>query len=540
MSLYEHWPWSNFHELNLDYWIEKLQNLEKRVDALEGRIDSIKDEILEEVDTKLGAFKTEVLNEVQVKLDAFKIEITNLIDTKIQEAVATINSRIDELESRFEQLKADFDRCCDDVNTKLNQLETAIENLKNNLESLSNRVSTLEGKVETNTTEIERILQQISDINTSLDNALASITAINNSITDLTNKYNRHETMINALDDKTTTNKTEIDSLDDRITALEGGAGGGGEGAKSVAYYEIKTSEFNSNILKEPLTKIMENHPAMYYILKVDKGAGISTDCLNCFNKVYGDGSTNASLVLYNNNHLSGDNTMYNMVFSKVKLSSAITYSLFGCTLFDTVVETLNDTKCEISNCWLFMSNTEFYRQCTFGVVAFCKLLGSGTITSTTFLQCFIDVNLNNCILNNCSVGNADITLTKCKFVGVIFSEATNPLVSLLNCYGHVITGKVLNIEYTSVIESVNGLSGKLYTVNFKNSSVDRNATTNFSGEFVLTTVSSSNTKITANRGSYLSIVYTDKCFVTSVDSFVITAQPSVTITGTKISTQSI
>lgn len=40
MAIFEQLPYTNFHELNLDWIIEKLQELEERVAALEEEVEN--------------------------------------------------------------------------------------------------------------------------------------------------------------------------------------------------------------------------------------------------------------------------------------------------------------------------------------------------------------------------------------------------------------------------------------------------------------------------------------------------------------------
>lgn len=232
MGLFEHFPYTNFHELNLDWWIDAMKKLEARVEALEKRIEQLKQEILEEVDRKLAEFKEQLLQEVQEKLDALKEELTTLIDTKISEALAPIIQRIEKLENDLEQLRNDFDECCAEVRAKLSEIETEIGIINGRLDSIDTDISNI-------TTEITTIKERISTIENRLDNdeqaiddILSSIDSINTSIGSINNTIHTIQTNINSLGDRVSAIETDlrgihvnIASLGDRVSTVENNVG---------------------------------------------------------------------------------------------------------------------------------------------------------------------------------------------------------------------------------------------------------------------------------------------------------------------------
>lgn len=232
MGLFEHFPYTNFHDLNLDYWLEMMKLLEDRVEALEKRIEQLKQEILDEVDKKLAEFKEQLLQEVQEKLDALKEELTALIDTKISEALEPVIQRIEKLETDLEQLRNDFDECCAEVRTKLSEIETEIDIINRRLDSIDTDISNI-------TTEITTIKEKISTIENRLDNdeqaiddILSSIDSINTSIESINNTIHTIQTNINSLGDRVSVIETnlsgihdDIASLGDRVSTVENNVG---------------------------------------------------------------------------------------------------------------------------------------------------------------------------------------------------------------------------------------------------------------------------------------------------------------------------
>lgn len=232
MGLFEHFPYSNFHDLNLDYWLEQMKLLEDRVEALEKRIEQLKQEILDEVDKKLAEFKEQLLQEVQEKLDALKEELTALIDTKISEALEPVIQRIEKLETDLEQLRNDFDECCAEVRTKLSEIETEIDIINRRLDSIDTDISNITTEITTIKEKISTIENRLDDDEQAIDDILSSIDSINTSIGSINNTIHTIQTNINSLGDRVSAIETDlrgihgdIASLGDRVSTVENNVG---------------------------------------------------------------------------------------------------------------------------------------------------------------------------------------------------------------------------------------------------------------------------------------------------------------------------
>ena len=102
MSMFDNkYPYSDFHELNLDWILETVSNIEKRV-------DNLKNEFLEQAnkytDDKFAEFKSDLaeleqeLNTVVIELQEQYYEFTNVINARIQfieNDINTLNQKID-------------------------------------------------------------------------------------------------------------------------------------------------------------------------------------------------------------------------------------------------------------------------------------------------------------------------------------------------------------------------------------------------------------------------------------------------------------
>lgn len=232
MGLFEHFPYSNFHELNLDWWLNAMRQLEERIEALEERIEQLKQEILEEVDKKLAEFKEQLLQEVQEKLDALKEELTALIDTKISEALEPVIQRIEKLETDLEQLRNDFDGCCEEVRTKLSEIETEIDIINRRLDSIDTDISNITTEITTINEKISTIENRLDNDEQAIDDILSSIDSINTSIGSINNTIHTIQTNINSLGDRVSAIETDlrgihvdIASLGDRVSTVENNVG---------------------------------------------------------------------------------------------------------------------------------------------------------------------------------------------------------------------------------------------------------------------------------------------------------------------------
>ena len=145
-------PWTNYHELNLDWILDIIQNLSKRVKAIEETYDP---SIIEGLFERLAA--------VEEKANSHDIEIAALQD---------------ELES---------------IETDISNIETALENHETRIETLEEDVAELKTEVENHETRIEALeqggggdLPEWIDYSTSATKRQETITATDNDTYDIT------------------------------------------------------------------------------------------------------------------------------------------------------------------------------------------------------------------------------------------------------------------------------------------------------------------------------------------------------------------
>lgn len=233
MGLWEHFPYTNFHGLNLDWVLRSIKDLNDRVEALEKRIEEIKQEILAEVDEKLQAFKEELLREVQEKLDALKEELEAIIDQKIDAAVAELETKISEVDTKVDKLREEFEACCEEIGNRLSEIENRLSNIESRIDGIATQISGILTRLDTLETEIGNIDDAIADLVSIVNTAVANITTLKQEVTTIKNNISTINQNITTLTNKVNSHATQLNDHEDRITALEN-AGGGTAGGDPI------------------------------------------------------------------------------------------------------------------------------------------------------------------------------------------------------------------------------------------------------------------------------------------------------------------
>lgn len=255
MGLWEHFPYTNFHGLNLDWVLRSIKNLQDRVEALEERIEEIKQEILAEVDEKLQAFKEELLREVQEKLDALKEELEALIDRKIDEAVAELETKISAVDTKVDKLREEFEACCEEIRNRLSEIENRLSNIESRIDEIAGQISGILTRLDTLETEIGNIDDAIADLVSIVNTAVANITTLQQEVTTIKNNISTINQNITTLTNKVNSHTTQINDHEDRITALES-AGGGTPGGDPI----YKAAINNRTELNKAFTDLRTNY----------------------------------------------------------------------------------------------------------------------------------------------------------------------------------------------------------------------------------------------------------------------------------------
>lgn len=111
MGLFEQFPYSNFHELNLDWIIQTVKDLDEKVNSIEDRIYN---RAKAYTDEQVGQLRNE-FNELENEFVAFKTEVNQMFNqytAKQDKAFADfqklVNAQIDLLEQEIRDARAEL------------------------------------------------------------------------------------------------------------------------------------------------------------------------------------------------------------------------------------------------------------------------------------------------------------------------------------------------------------------------------------------------------------------------------------------------
>jgi hypothetical protein len=165
------------------------------------KMDSTKDDINNNVNTKMDSTKDDINNNVNTKMDSTKNDINNNVNTKMDSTKDDINNNVN---SKMDSTKDDINN---NVNSKMNSTKDDInKNVNSKMDSTKDNInSNINSKVEASTSTINSTLggkidsksketnNKIDTLNSSFDQKLNSMnTSINNQMTSITNNQNNN------------------------------------------------------------------------------------------------------------------------------------------------------------------------------------------------------------------------------------------------------------------------------------------------------------------------------------------------------------
>ena len=111
MGLFEHFPYTNFHELNLDWIIQTVKDLDEKVNSIEDRIYN---KAKAYTDEQVGQLRNE-FNELENEFVAFKAEVNQMFNqytAKQDKAFADfkelVNANLDLMEQEIRDARAEL------------------------------------------------------------------------------------------------------------------------------------------------------------------------------------------------------------------------------------------------------------------------------------------------------------------------------------------------------------------------------------------------------------------------------------------------
>ena len=111
MGLFENFPYTNFHELNLDWIVQKMKALDEKVDSIEDRIYNKSKKYTDE---QIAILRNE-FNSLEDEFIAFKADVNKMFaaytakqDKAFADYKALVNAQIDLLEQEIRDAKAEL------------------------------------------------------------------------------------------------------------------------------------------------------------------------------------------------------------------------------------------------------------------------------------------------------------------------------------------------------------------------------------------------------------------------------------------------
>lgn len=111
MGLFEHFPYTNFHELNLDWIIQTVKDLDEKVNSIEDRIYN---KAKAYTDEQIGQLRNE-FNELENEFIAFKAEVNQMFnqytarqDKAFNDFKTLVNANLDLMEQEIRDARAEL------------------------------------------------------------------------------------------------------------------------------------------------------------------------------------------------------------------------------------------------------------------------------------------------------------------------------------------------------------------------------------------------------------------------------------------------
>lgn len=128
MGLFEHFPYSNYHELNLDWILSKVKELQENIDE----INSWKETFSAQINSQIS----DLINQVNTEFNQLKTDIAK-----------EFTDYRNETDAKFEAQRAETDRqfasLTDAVNGRLTAFDGRIADIESKLSDIENNLPTL-------------------------------------------------------------------------------------------------------------------------------------------------------------------------------------------------------------------------------------------------------------------------------------------------------------------------------------------------------------------------------------------------------------
>jgi len=149
------YPYANIHELNLDWIIAKLKELEVSVEEVL-ELSKNWDSTVQELENRMSAIETESARLSSI-YDSFVEEINQKFDELTAEQVAQFETLTESINNRFATLESNIETTLSNFNSRLNYLDRKLDETLNNLPNLIYMISPFSGQLDNITNIIKEL-----------------------------------------------------------------------------------------------------------------------------------------------------------------------------------------------------------------------------------------------------------------------------------------------------------------------------------------------------------------------------------------------
>lgn len=160
------YPYTDFHELNLDWFLAEFKKLIDELDALKVRMTN--------AEADIDTLQAQMTNVMQ-RITSLESDVTDIFEhlDNIDEVQARILTDLSEQLNRIISIEGDVSNIeinVDNINTSIESLDNAIGLVEEGLSNLTSRVTDVESNISDINNTLDDVEDNISDINDTLNN----------------------------------------------------------------------------------------------------------------------------------------------------------------------------------------------------------------------------------------------------------------------------------------------------------------------------------------------------------------------------------
>lgn len=151
MGLFEHFPYSNYHELNLDWILSKVKELQENIDE----INSWKETFSAQINSQIS----DLINQVNAEFNQLKTDIAKEFTDYRTETDAKFEAQREETQKKFDTLTASVNATLIAYDSRIADIENKLADIENNLPTLVHVTNPFTGQSDS----IQNVINMLAD-----------------------------------------------------------------------------------------------------------------------------------------------------------------------------------------------------------------------------------------------------------------------------------------------------------------------------------------------------------------------------------------